>query len=76
MILSQLHYMYFVTFMTAGMCAAWIVVDSIRLRRALRDDTSDPVVRDRVFGSLIGLAVCTWGILGCLDYWGYLHIGS
>lgn len=76
MIVSHQHFMYFVTAMVVGVGVAWTIVDSIRLRRALREDTADPIVRDRIFGSLVGIAVCVWGILGALAYWGYIELGS
>lgn len=77
MIVSQEHYIWFVTAVTFGTSASWLVVDIVRLRRALaeRDGMPDgpdqPSRHDRVFGSLIGLVVAAIGIAGVLRY----HLG-
>ncbi len=64
LIVSPRDFQWFVTLITGGAAAYWIVIDSLRLRRALRDDTARPSVKDRVFGSLIGLAIGVIGIVG------------
>ena len=48
--------------------AIWFVVDVVRLRRALPYSKQ---THDRVFGSVIGLAMCTIGMAGVLKY----HLG-
>jgi hypothetical protein len=64
LIISPRDFQWFVTLLTGGVAAYWIVVDSLRLRGALRDDTSRPSVKDRIFGSIVGLAIGVIGILG------------
>jgi hypothetical protein len=70
-IVSHAVFMWISTFMIAGLGAAWLVVDVVRLRRALRDDLRDPAVRDRVFGSIVGLGCVVLALTGPLLY----HLG-
>lgn len=72
MIVSHDTFMGFISVVTGGTCAWWVIQDSVRLRRALREDLGDPVVRDRVFGSLVGLAIYLVGLYGVADYLGWL----
>ena len=68
MIVSETVFIWFCTIMTAGLSGAWIFVALCRLRRALRDDVSRAPVRDRVFGSMIGIAVAVVGLVGMLRW--------
>ena len=68
MILPQYIYEWVTTALIAGLALGWGVVDTVRLRAALRDDTSDPVVRDRIFGSLIGLTIAVLGVIVVIRY--------
>ena len=68
MIVSQVVFIWFCTIMSAGVAGAWTIVEVFRLNRVLREDLSRPVVRDRLFGSLIGLAVGVIGVLGAVRY--------
>jgi len=68
MLVSQTHFLWFITLMTISLAGGWIVVEIGRLRRALADDRRDPVVRDRIFGSIIGLMICVVGVVGSIAY--------
>ena len=68
MIVSELVYLWFVSVATGLSAAYWVVVDAYRLRLALRGDRSDPSVRDRVVGSVIGLLIGFVGVSGVLHY--------
>ena len=68
MIVSQALYLWWITAMVGGLGLAWAVVDTVRLRRALKDDPTDPIVRDRIFGSIIGLCCAAIGIIGAVQY--------
>ena len=68
MIVSHHAFIWFCTIMTVGLAGTWVFVDLFRLRNVVREDRSNPVVRDRLFGSLIGLAVSIAGIIGMLRY--------
>jgi hypothetical protein len=64
LILSHRGFQWFVVAITGGASAYWVFIDSGRLRRALREDRRLPPVRDRIFGSIIGLAIAALGIVG------------
>lgn len=50
---------------TVGLTAVyWIAIDGYRLRLALREDRRDLAVRDRIFGSVLGLAIGVIGVAG------------
>ena len=68
MIVSHEAFIWFCTILTLGVAAPWVFVDLWRLRNVVREDMSRPVVRDRLFGSLIGLAVSIAGVLGMVRY--------
>lgn len=71
MIVSHEIYIWFVTALTVGTAASWLVVDIVRLRRALAETEATPERRDRIFGSIIGLVVAIIGIVGMLRF----HLG-
>lgn len=63
--------MLFAALLTGGVAAYWIAIDSVRLRRALvaYKQDRDPSVRDRVFGSVLGILVGFVGVYGSLAYY-------
>jgi hypothetical protein len=67
-IVSATVFAWFCTIMTVGVSGAWVLVEIFRVRRLLRDDLSRPIVRDRLFGTLIGFAVGIIGVLGMVRY--------
>ena len=71
MIVSHSIYVLIVTMLVGAVAASWVIVDVIRLRRALRDDRRDPLVRDRIFGSVIGIVIGLFGVVGTVRY--HLH---
>jgi hypothetical protein len=44
------------------------VYDLISLIRARRADSGDPLIRDRRFGYVIGIAIGFIGVVGCLRF--------
>lgn len=68
-LVSHSHYMLFCVLVTGLVAAYWIVVDTVRLRRALREDRKDRVVRDKIFGSIVGIVVGLIGVFGSLNYY-------
>lgn len=68
MIVSHHAFIWFCTIMTVGLAGTWVFVDLWRLRNVVREDLSRAIVRDRLFGSLIGLAVSIAGIIGMVRY--------
>jgi hypothetical protein len=60
-IVSELAFYWFTTVALALSGAGWLVIDLVRLRRALRAEPRDP---DYLFGCLIGLAIIIVGLVG------------
>ncbi len=74
MIVSQLHFMYFVTFASLLICAIWGARDVYLLAKNLprrgRDKWKDQRQwRDQIFGSLIGVVIIALGIVGVIRFW-------
>jgi hypothetical protein len=64
--------MLFGALLTGGVAAYWIAIDSVRLRRAIvafKKDRADLTIRDRVFGSVVGILVGILGVFGSLNYY-------
>lgn len=68
MIVSELHYLWFISVSVGLSAGYWLAVDAYRLSLALRGDRKDPAVRDRVVGSVIGLLIGFVGVSGVLHY--------
>lgn len=68
MIVSQTVFVWFCTVMTVGGAGSWLLVEIYRLTKLLREDRSRPVIRDRLFGTLIGFAVGIIGVVGMIRY--------
>jgi hypothetical protein len=71
-IVSYENGMLFGALLTGGVAAYWVAIDSVRLRRAViayRRDRADLSVRDRVFGSMMGILIGAVGVFGTLDYY-------
>ena len=66
MIVSQAAYEWFLSGLTGVVAAYWIGIDSYRLRKALRMDRTDLAVRDRIFGSSLGILIGVVGVVGVL----------
>jgi hypothetical protein len=58
------QYEFFLSAITGGAAVYWIGIDSYRLRKALADDRTDAGVRDRIFGSMVGIVVGVVGVVG------------
>lgn len=58
------QYEYFMSAITGGAAVYWIGIDSYRLKKALGDDRADASVRDRIFGSVLGIVVGLVGVIG------------
>jgi len=64
LIMSHRDFQWFVTLLTGGVATWWVLVDTIRLRRALRADVRRGAVKDQIFGSIVGLVIGAIGIIG------------
>lgn len=65
MIVPAEYFVWFVTALVFGTAVSWLVVDIVRLRRALPQGRA---AHDRIFGSIIGLAMAVGGMVGVLKY--------
>ena len=61
MIVSHEHWMWFCGGVTGIVAVAWLVLDGVRLGRAL---TGRGVDRDHLFGYVVGVVVGLIGIVG------------
>ncbi|HRC56757.1 MAG: hypothetical protein IPI49_24285 [Myxococcales bacterium] len=59
---------WFVTTVTMALSSAWLVYDSWNLWRLRGADRKDPLVRDKIFGYVIGVITAVVGIVGVLRY--------
>lgn len=66
LLVSHETFRWFVTIVTGGAASYWLLIDSLRLRKALRADRSKGVVRDQIFGSIIGLTIGAIGVVGAV----------
>lgn len=74
MIVSQLHFMYFVTFASLLICAIWgareVYLLAKNLPRRGREKWKHPAQwRDQIFGSVVGVVIILIGILGVIRFW-------
>lgn len=70
MIVSEFAFVWIVSLLTSVVAGVWVIVDAVRLQRALKQRPPD--MSDRIFGSIIGMAVGIIGVLGVLEY----HLGG
>jgi hypothetical protein len=68
MLVSPATFMTAVNVTTISACTWWIAVDSLRLRRSLREQPRTGWVRDRIFGSIIGISTGLIGLVGQAIY--------
>jgi hypothetical protein len=69
-ILSPVAFKWFLTLITGVLAGVWFFYDSFSLIRTRKADRSNPVVRDKHFGYVIGIAIGIIGVYGCLRFQG------
>lgn len=67
--MSPTTFKWFLTILTGGLAGIWIIYDFINLIRTRKLDRSDPVVRDKHFGYVMGIVIGVVGMIGCLLFW-------
>jgi hypothetical protein len=65
---SDTSFYWFVTAATGGFSSVWLVWDARNLMRLRDVDRSDPIVRDKQFGYVMGIVMGLIGIVGCLRF--------
>jgi len=71
-ILSDHAFHWFLMIVTGGFAGAWFVYDLWSLWRSRNADRSDPIVRDRQFGYVVGMTIGVLGVIGVLKFHGVL----
>lgn len=59
---------WIVTIGTMALSSAWLVYDTRNLMRMRGADRKNPLVRDKLFGYVIGIITAIVGIVGVLRY--------
>jgi hypothetical protein len=67
-LVSQTAFAWIVTVLTGGLAGSWFFYDIINLIRVRNADGRDPLIGDRRFGYVIGIAIGLAGVLGCLRF--------
>ena len=67
-LMSAGAFKWFLTILTGGLAGSWFFYDSFNLFRIRNADKKDPIVRDKIFGYLVGIAIGVVGVLGCLRF--------
>lgn len=67
-ILSPTFVTWFVTIGTMALSVVWLVYDTRNLLRLRGADRKNPLVRDKLFGYVIGIITAIIGIVGVLRY--------
>jgi len=66
--MSDATFKWMLTVLTGGLAGPWAIIDSIQLWRSRTADRRDPIVRDKQFGYVIGIAIGVIGVIGCLKF--------
>ena len=69
---SDYTFLWLLTALTGGLAGAWLVYDAFNLWRTRAVDRSDPIVRDKRFGYVMGMVIGIIGLIGCLRAHGVL----
>jgi len=67
-LVSHDAFRWFLTLITGVVAGAWGIVDLVRLIGLRGADTTDPLVRDKRFGYLIGIVIGVVGVVGSLRF--------
>lgn len=65
-LVSHETFRWMLTAITGIVAGAWLIYDAINLIRLRGADSSDPLVRDKRFGYVIGMIIGLGGVIGCL----------
>jgi FtsH-binding integral membrane protein len=67
-LVPQVFVTWLVTAGTMALSIAWLVYDTRNLLRLRGADRKNPLVRDRLFGYVIGIVTAVVGIVGVVRY--------
>jgi len=67
--MTDYQFQWFFTIVTGGVSAVWFLFDMKKLLRVRKLDTTDPSIRDRRFGYVMGLVIASIGMIGSAKIW-------
>jgi len=67
-LMSPTAFKWFLTILTGGLAGSWFFYDTFNLIRIRNADKQDPIVRDKIFGYIMGIVIGIVGVLGCLRF--------
>lgn len=67
-LMSADAFKWFLTILTGGLAGSWFFYDIYNLFRIRHADKRDPLVRDKIFGYVMGMVIGVVGVLGCLKF--------
>ena len=67
-LMSPIAFKWFLTILTGGLAGSWFIYDTFNLIRSRNADKRDPIVRDKIFGYIMGIVIGIVGVLGCLRF--------
>jgi len=67
-LVSPETFRWILTALVGGVAGAWAIYDTFNLFRLRDADKRDPLVRDKLFGYLVGITIGVLGVIGCLRF--------
>lgn len=67
-LMSPEAFKWFLTILTGGLAGSWLLYDAYNLVRIRKADKRDPIVRDKIFGYIMGMVIGVVGVIGCLRF--------
>lgn len=67
-ILSDVAFDWALTLITGVVAGVWFFWDAFKLARLRNADRSDPIVRDKQFGYVMGIVIGLLGVLGSVKH--------
>jgi hypothetical protein len=67
-LVSATTFTWILTALTGGLAGFWLVYDSWSLVRSRTVDRTDAIVRDKVFGYMMGIVIGALGVAGVLKH--------
>jgi uncharacterized membrane protein YjgN (DUF898 family) len=70
--MSDYAFKWLLTILTAGVAGSWGIYDAYSLVRSRKADRTNPTMRDKQFGYLVGIVIGVIGVVGCLRFHGVM----
>ena len=69
-LMTATQFKWFLTILTGGLAAVWVLYDLRNLTTLRGKDKGDPIVADKRFGYFMGIAIGLVGVVGVLRFHG------